>query len=311
MNLAEDEKEMVNETLTRTPSEVSRQFYAREYWRSHGVMKFVRRYTPFWWRRVLRAPYLFALDSMDAILGRRNDLTPPRYLNYAGFKGFAEAGQEHLRYFKEFCGLQPHHRVLDIGCGIGRMAVPLTGYLSTGSYEGLDIVPSGIRWCQQHITRKYPNFHFQIADIHNKQYNPGGRCKPSEYRFPFPDGEFDLVFLISVFSHLLPADMDHYIAEISRVLRPGAKCFFTAFLLDDEARRGVAEGKSSLQFVYELSGCWTTDPVTPETAVGYDVSTIAPLLQRHSLSLDAMYLGGWSGRSKFFSYGDLVTATKA
>ncbi len=301
---------MAQEPLIRPAEDVSKVFFAREYWRSHGVMKFVRRYTPFWWRRILRAPYLIALDGMDWARGKHNELVPPRYLNYAGFRGFTEAGQEHLRYFKEFCGLQPDQRVLDLGCGIGRMAVPLTGYLTTGSYEGLDIVPSGIRWCQKHITSKYPRFHFQVADIHNKQYNPGGRFKPSEYRLPFPDKEFDLVFLISLFSHLLPTDMEQYVSEISRVLRPGGKCLITLFLLDDEARRGVAAGKSALQFVYDLSGCWTTDPVTPETAVAYDESAIAPLLRRYSLATDPIRLGGWSGRTDHFTYADIVTATK-
>lgn len=300
---------MASETK-RPQEDVSKVFFAREYWRSHGVMKLVRRYTPFWWRRALRTPYLMALDGVDVLRGRRQELIPPRYLNYAGFRGFREAGQEHLRYFKEFCGLQPHHRVLDLGCGIGRMAVPLTGYLTTGSYEGLDIVPSGIRWCQNHITPRYPRFKFQLADIHNQQYNPRGRFKPAEYRFPFPDADFDLVFLVSVFSHLLPNDMDHYISEISRILRPGGKCLITMFLLDEEARQGVAAGKSALQFVYELQGCWTTDPVTPETAVAYDASAIAPTFKRHSLHTDPIHLGGWSGRSQHFTYADIVTATK-
>jgi len=296
--------------MRRPQEEVSQLFFAREYWRSHGVMKFVRRYTPFWWRRAMRTPYLMALDGVDMLRGKRQELIPPRYLNYAGFRGFREAGQEHLRYFKEFCGLQPHHRVLDLGCGIGRMAVPLTGYLTTGSYEGLDIVPSGIRWCQKNITSRYSRFRFQVADIHNKQYNPRGRYKPSEYRFPFPNDDFDLVFLVSVFSHLLPNDMEHYVSEISRILRPGGKCFITLFLLDEEARRGVAAGKSALQFVYELPGCWTTDPVTPETAVAYDVSAIEPVFKRYALFADPVHLGGWSGRSDHFTYADIVTATK-
>lgn len=302
---------MAVETATQQPENVSQVFFAREYWRSHGVMKFVRRYTPFWWRRILRAPYLMALDGMDTVRGKRNPLVPPRYLNYAGFRGYLEAGQEHLRYFKEFGGLEPNHRVLDLGCGIGRMAVPLTGYLATGSYEGLDIVPSGIRWCQKNISSRFPRFHFQIADIHNKQYNPKGKFKPSEYRFPFNDAEFDFVFLISVFSHLLPEDMARYTSEIARVLKPGGKCLITMFLLDDEARRGVAASKSSLQFVYELNGCWTTDPVTPETAVAYDVNAIPTLMRRYSLTADPIQLGGWSGRAKHFTYADIVTATKS
>ena len=118
---------MANEQLTHNQGDLSKEFFAREYWRSHGALRLMRRYTPFWVRRTLRAPYLFALDGMDLVLGKRDGLVPPRYLNYADSGGFTKVGKEFLAYYKEKCGLQPQHRVLDMGCGIGRMAVPLTG----------------------------------------------------------------------------------------------------------------------------------------------------------------------------------------
>jgi SAM-dependent methyltransferase len=302
---------MSEKTLTQTSDKLSKEFFNREHRRSHGALRLVRRYTPFWMRRVLRFPYLVALDSLDVVLGRRDPLVPPRYLNYAGFRGYRDAGLEYLGYFKELCALQPNHRVLDIGCGIGRMAVGLTAYLSpAASYEGLDIVPSGIGWCQKNITRRYPQFHFQIADIYNKQYNPSGKYQAAQYRFPFPDGEFDFIYLTSVFTHLLPPDLDHYVAEISRMLKPEGKCLATYFLLDDVARQEMGSGKSAIQFDYAMEGFWTSDPVTPETAVAYDATAIAPLLQRHSLAHEGSYFGKWSGRSDNLSYQDIVIAAK-
>jgi ubiquinone/menaquinone biosynthesis C-methylase UbiE len=302
---------MADRAFTPTPDPVAREFYNRQQWWSHSAVKLFRRYTPFWWRRALRTPYFLALDGVDFLLGRRDPLVPPRYLDFAGHMLFAEAGQENLRHLKELCGLQPSHRILDIGCGIGRMAVPFTNYLTTGSYEGMDVVPSGIRWCQKNITAKYPRLRFQVADIFNKMYNPRGRFECAQYRFPFPDGEFDVVFLVSVFTHLLPRDMEHYVSEISRVLKPGGKLMFTCFLLNDEARKGRAAGKSEFDFDYELPGCRTTDPDTPETAIAFEESSIAPLLRRYSLLADPTYLGGWCGRTNYLSYGDVVTATRA
>jgi len=301
---------MANQAVTRMQQDLSKEFIAREYWRSHGALRLARRYTPFWVRRALRTPYLFALDSVDLVLGKREELVPPRYLNYADSGGFTKVGQEFLTYYKERCGLQPHHRVLDMGCGIGRMAVPLTRYLTTGSYEGFDIVRSGIRWCQKHITTRYPLFKFQIADIYNKQYNPRGRYKPGEYRFPFSDAEFDLVILISVFTHMLPSDLDHYLSEISRVLKPGGKCLITYFLQDAEARRRVEARTAAVPFDHKLNGCWTSDPVTPETAVGYDPAALVPVYQKHSLTPDGIHFGAWSGRSDYLSYQDIIIATK-
>jgi SAM-dependent methyltransferase len=302
---------MPDKNLARAPETLQKEFFKREHRRSHGALRLVRRYTPFWMRRVLRFPYLIALDGLDTVAGRRDPLVPPRFLNYAGFRGYREAGREYLGYFKELGALQPNHRVLDIGCGIGRMAVGLTGYLSTsGSYEGLDIVPSGISWCRKNISRRYPQFHFQVADIYNKQYNPGGKYQAAEYRFPFSDGEFDFIYLTSVFTHLLPRDLDHYVAEIARMLKPGGKCLSTFFLLDDEARAEMASGKSALKFDYKMEGFWTSDPVTPETAVAYDAAAIAPLLQRYCLLHEGTHPGKWSGRSDYLSYQDVVVATK-
>ena len=45
--------------------------------------------------------------------------------------------------------------------------------------------------------------------IYNKKYNPAGKCKWSEYGFSFETQSFDSVFLTSVFTHMLPQDMDN------------------------------------------------------------------------------------------------------
>lgn len=85
---------------------------------------------------------------------------------YVGGGDFKKSGQEFLRYFIEFGMLRPNEKILDMGCGIGRMAVQLTQYLTTeGRYEGLDIFPEAIRWCTKHITPQYPNFRFHLLAV--------------------------------------------------------------------------------------------------------------------------------------------------
>ena len=46
---------------------------------------------------------------------------PPWWLRDVGGGDFKAAGQEFLRLFIELAGLQPDERVLDIGCGSGRI----------------------------------------------------------------------------------------------------------------------------------------------------------------------------------------------
>ena len=89
--------------------------------------------------------------------------------------GGTYAGLEFLTYFVSLGGLKPEHDVLDIGCGVGRMAHPLAYFLDQKArYFGFDIVEKGIRWAKDNITAEFPNFEFQRLDIHNQLYNPTG-----------------------------------------------------------------------------------------------------------------------------------------
>ena len=69
----------------------------------------------------------------------------PRRAGLLRGRDFNQVDEEYLRYFVELGGLRSHERVLDVGCGIDRPAVPLTRYLGDrGSYEGLDVFLKGI-----------------------------------------------------------------------------------------------------------------------------------------------------------------------
>ncbi|MBA3583179.1 MAG: class I SAM-dependent methyltransferase, partial [Gemmatimonadetes bacterium] len=158
----------------------------------------------------IRYAYYLLASPLERL--SRDPLTPPRRLVFVGASDFRKIGHELFQCFVDPGGLQPDDSVLDVGCGIGRMAVPLTGYLSSASrYEGFDVVPVGIEWCRSHITPRFPNFRFQLADIRNKTYNPGGSYQADAYAFPYPADSFDFVIAISVFTHMLPADVKHYV----------------------------------------------------------------------------------------------------
>ena len=296
--------------MPRAENSLARASYAYQRRVATGLGSRLIRLLPTSAKGPLKRVLYFLLDGRDLILGRRKELVPPRYLNFAGDGNFEATGDEFLAYFTGLGRLKPSYRVLEVGCGIGRMARPLTKYLTSGSYDGIDIVPKGIRWCQRNISPRFANFHFQLADVYNSMYNPSGHFKPAEYQFPFADNQFDFTLLTSVFTHMLTRDVEHYLREIARTLRPGGRCLATFFLLNDESRSLLKGGHSSLNFRIAREGCYIDDDCVPEHAVAFSEEYILALYSRLGLELETVNAGAWPGRSEYLSYQDITVARK-
>jgi SAM-dependent methyltransferase len=251
----------------------------------------------------------------DWLLGKRVELSlppPPREEIFHGRGDFQRVGEEFFRFFVEVGGLQPSEKVLEIGCGVGRMAAPLTHYLTKkGSYTGVDIVADGIAHCQKTIASRYANFQFLFIDVYNKFYNPGGQYQASSYQFPFADESFDFIFLTSVFTHMLPQDVENYLAEIARLLRPHGRCFITFFLLNIESLRRLEEKSATEVFPYVFDRYRVTDQDTPEAVIAHEEELVRGLYGKYQLKIqEPICYGSWCGRKDFLSYQDIVLAVK-
>src|ERR1700757_2189666 len=249
--------------------------------------------------------------------GSPGEVLPPRELqDWVGGGGpavFKATGDEFLGYLVDLCGLQPGDAVLDVGCGSGRMALPLTGYLNReGRYAGFDFSREAIAWCTENISGSHPNFEFTVVDIQNGSYNPTGKYKSSDFRFPYPDGSFDVVFLASLFTHMLPSDVKHYMHEIVRVLKPGGRSLITFFLLNEESSALSKEGKASFNFEHQMLGYRTTHVDHPEAAIAYQEEFVRYLYGECGLELgEPLRYGAWCGRTDGMSGQDVVVAVKA
>jgi SAM-dependent methyltransferase len=246
-----------------------------------------------------------------------DELVPPADMIFDGAASqeeFINIGEGFTHYFLlGHARLKPDEKVLDVGCGIGQKARVLTRYLSEkGRYEGIDIVAKGIEWCIEHY-KKFPNFHFRHADISSTHYNPNGKYQASEYKFPYEDGAFDLVFLSSVFTHMLPRDMQNYFSEIARVLKRGGRCVITYFLLNPESTKRIDAGLNTIKvpFTYVSEACRIASKETPETTVAHDEQVVRGLYEQNGLSVTEITYGYWCGRSELVgALQDAIIAVK-
>lgn len=253
------------------------------------------------------------LDYYDILKGNRNPLIPPRSMIFIGDGDYQKIGNEFMKYFKEFGELKPNSKILDVGCGIGRMSVPLTKYLTNeGEYYGFDIVEKGIDWCKENIANRYPNFNFEHSNIYNKMYNPRGIGKSSDYKFNYKDNLFDFVFLTSVFTHMHTQDINRYLEEISRVMKAKGRCLITFFLMNAESIALIKNNKSTQNLIYKIDNhSFTKDSNIPESAIGFNEDYIQELFDKNGLNIiHPIHYGSWCGRNNFISYQDIVVAEK-
>lgn len=240
---------------------------------------------------------------MDMVSGPLPPRVPLRRQTFIGGGDFAAVGDDFLNQLKA-CGLKPNMKILDAGCGQGRMARPLVNYLTGGgAYDGFDIVRSGIDWCRGQY-KDVPNFTFQHANVKNERYNKDGNVAAKDYVFPYPDESFDFVFLTSVFTHMFKEDIENYLSEIYRVLKPSGRSLITWFIMRDGG------GETDLDFAHTYDEVtWTTLKSNPEAALAFDREFVLRLYESCGFKMPNIHEGQWATIGGP-SYQDTVTADK-
>jgi len=247
---------------------------------------------------------------------------PLRLARRVGRGDYRSVGEDLRRIVIDRAGLRPFDRILDIGCGVGRLAAPLTRYLTEGTYEGFDIDAALVDWCRTNITRRYPRFRFRHVDVQSGHYNPSGASAAAAFEFPYEPASFTFVVATSLFTHLVTADAENYLRQAARVLTRGGTLVATFFLLDEESEALMAGGRARFDFppvpsedprpgdAARVHRALRTDK--PEAAVAYPSEWLRRALVSAGFSGDIRIAeGSWCGRSETLTYQDVVIARKA
>jgi SAM-dependent methyltransferase len=221
---------------------------------------------------------------------------PPDLAVMFGGGDYVAMGRGLVAHMVAAAGLAPRMRVLDVGCGAGRVAYGLLSFLEPeGSYEGFDLYPLGVEWCAARYHARYPNFRFQHVPVYNRLYYPYGSIAPDAFVFPWPDESFDFVCAASVFTHMGPGETAHYLREIGRVLAPGGGAYLTFFLLDAESEAALAAGRTRQGFGPRQGPHAVADPSSPEDAVAYAADFVRKLHAASGLAILREERGDWRG----------------
>jgi len=104
--------------------------------------------------------------------------------------------------------LQTFRSILDFGCGCGRVTLWMAQMVSGAELFGTDTDAEAIAWCRDHLPARF---------------GVNAPLPPLQYG----DAAFDLIYAVSVFTHLDEDRQLEWLRELRRVLRPGGTLLFT------------------------------------------------------------------------------------
>lgn len=225
---------------------------------------------------------------------------------------FRESGRETVRSIVSLCGLRSDARVLEIGCGCGRVAAALASHISDkGRYDGFDVAAPLINWCQKKLAPRLPQFHFRLADdLFAGGHNPAGHKDAATFAFPYANDRFDLAILCSVLTHMLPEAIENYLRQTARVLVSGGSAFISVLLFDHAAETAVRNGTTIFDFRHHIGPCLTFDPQHPEEGIACEETWFSHAIERAGLRLANVHRGNWRDVRSYAITQDYVLAEK-
>lgn len=209
-------------------------------------------------------------------------------------------------------GLASGDRILDIGCGCGRLAAALTQHIGPhGSYRGVDIVAGLVDFANRHIAQRFPNFTFLTLQRDNPAYDPwrhqGASLVITSLEEACDPGTIDLCIATSLFTHLDTEMARETLAAMRRALAPDGRALISLFLLDAGVRALIRRGRAAFQFEHAYGeGTYVQDPGGPLGALAFASDHFVALLAEQELYVERALYGNWPNRPHHVSGQDIL-----
>jgi SAM-dependent methyltransferase len=236
-----------------------------------------------------------------------SSLPPLPLVQTIGSHNYDHFRQNGARFFRDIADrlqIVETSRLLDLGCGCGRMAIPFANFLKQGRLFGCDVWPEGIAWCREHLTADgKASFHLQAAE-NNYYFNAFDKSRENKFILDWlPDNELDASFAISVFTHLIRNDAQSYLNEIARGTKQGGLAYFTFFLIDKyfwayRAETGqhtdVKEAENGAYYAY----------AGQDFFAGFSMGALHEMFDQAGWDVISFDLGSWARKPGALNYQD-------
>jgi 2-polyprenyl-3-methyl-5-hydroxy-6-metoxy-1,4-benzoquinol methylase len=231
---------------------------------------------------------------------------------------------EEFPYLIKRANLSPASKILDYGCGWGRLAFAASCFLgSEGSYVGFDINEFAIaenRKC--YAAFKNFRFHYIGLDIRenyiylSENYESASQTKempsdrkadevtlPAEFH-----GYFDVINTHSVFTHMWKDAIVNVLKQQAQVINHTGVCVNTWLIVDQFARYILNCGLADRRLPYEVDGILTNSRENPLLCTVFKIEDVYEIYQRAGHRILDIEFGSWAGRKNDMTSQDVVVS---